>query len=108
MVMPSSLENVEFKNKFMRTNRKLTMALVLIVIVCSVLFWLLGYESGGETSVWIGSALMLLAVLFYKLPHLSFMLTKKQFIAAGQSTKDDHVLANWQTFKLWMERDQSL
>lgn len=106
--MPSSLLDVEFKNKFQNTNRMMTMGLVSLLIIISVIFWMLGYESGGQTSVWIGSILMLLAVVFYKLPHLSFILTKKKFQQGQNGPDDEHLYADWPTFKQSMQRDERL
>ncbi len=92
----------EIKDYFLNLNKALTLGLTIILISLSVLIWYTGTVTLQQSSMWIGLAFMLLALLFYKLPHISFLITRRHFSA--HTDAEVGVLANgWGPFKSWIE-----
>lgn|GEM_PF-871927 len=91
----------QIKDQFNRLNRRINLSIVTVTLLVSLLLWKLGYTSGGEQSFWIGIALMLLALIFGKIPHICFMLMRMQ---AGEQ-RHDLLQMNWSAFKDWMRQN---
>lgn len=92
----------DVKKYFLKINRLLTTSLVAILIVASTLFWYTKAVTLENSSLWIGAAFMLLAVLFYQLPYVSFLLTRRHY--DGVDHNGIEILdAGWKTFKKWLE-----
>ncbi len=92
----------QIKTYFFKVNRRITAGLIAVLIASSVFFWYTGDLSVENSSVLIGSVLMLLAVVFYQIPFISFLLTRRHF------DKHDHIgleilEADWKTFRKWLE-----
>ena len=92
----------DIKQYFLKTNRILTISLVAILIVASALFWYTKAVTLENSSFWIGAAFMLLAVLFYQLPYVSYVLTRRHFESADR-TGLEILDSSWKTFKQWLE-----
>ncbi len=81
-------------------NRMLTAGLILILILASLIFWVTEALPLHSSSSVIGLAFMLLAVIFYQLPYISFLLTRRHFADSDRSGIE--ILdAGWKTFKQW-------
>ncbi|MEM8843795.1 MAG: hypothetical protein AAGB35_02020 [Pseudomonadota bacterium] len=103
--MSDTVSNNQIKEYFLNVNRMLTIGLVFLLVVISALFWLLGI-SMQDISIWVGMAFMLLAVVFYRIPRLSYSLTKKHFL--NHKALDDNILnSDWGRFKKWLEDQNS-
>ena len=93
---------IDVKQYFLKTNRLLTTSLIAILIVVSAVFWYTKVVTLENSSFWIGAVFMLLAVLFYQLPHVSFLLARRHFGNADRSGLE--ILdSDWKTFKQWLE-----
>ncbi len=92
----------DVKNYFLATNRSITVSLVVILIVVSAYFWYTQTVTLENASFWIGAAFMLLAVLFYQIPYVSFLITRRHF-----SSADRHGIeildSGWKAFRQWLE-----
>ncbi len=98
--MTNSPEGV--KQYFLKTNRTVTTSLVAILIVVSAIFWYTKAVTLENSSSWIGAAFMLLAVLFYQLPRVSYLLTRRHFDSADRNGLE--ILdAGWKAFRHWLE-----
>ncbi len=84
---------------FFRMNRILTWSLVILVALVSATLWVLDFASTDVHSTKIGIVLMGLAVVFYKLPHISFIYTKRRFKAHPEA--EEIFTGNWRTFRKW-------
>ncbi len=92
----------DVKQYFFKTNRIMTTGLVIILIVVSAIFWYTKAVTLESSSLWIGAALMLLAIIFYQLPFVSFLLTRRHFEEADRNGIE--ILdAGWKTFRKWLE-----
>jgi membrane protein YdbS with pleckstrin-like domain len=101
--MTNISHNDQIKAQFLKTNRNLTFALLLLVIAASAIFWLYGVDVQGASSVVTGLVLLVLAVVFYKLPHISYLIMKYRQQNSAIQTKsilDD----GWTAFKRWLEQ----
>lgn len=101
--MTNISQNEKIKIQFLATNQYLTLGLLLLVIVCSAIFWWMGVDVQGKSSVFTGLVLLVLAVVFYKLPYLSYILMKYRYQGDDIPTKsilDD----GWPAFKRWVEQ----
>ena len=65
LAMTKRAQEDEIKRNFYQINRLLTLGLVGLIILISVFFWYTGYAAVEDTSLWIGLALMVMAVIFY-------------------------------------------
>lgn len=92
----------DIKQYFLKTNRNLTISLVAILILAAAVFWYTKAVTLENSSLWIGAAFMLLAVLFYQLPYLSYVLTRRHFVGADRA-RLEILDSDWKTFKLWLE-----
>ena len=91
----------DVKQYFLKINRTLTISLVAILIGASALFWVTKAVTLEDSSFGIGAVFMLLAVLFYQLPYLSFLLTRHHFKSADQNGVE--ILdSGWKAFKQWL------
>lgn len=94
--------SVDVKQYFLKTNRILTTSLVAILLLVSAVFWYTKSVTLENSSFWIGAAFMLLAVLFYQLPYVSFLLTRHHFDYADRSGIE--ILdSGWKAFRQWLE-----
>lgn len=101
--MTNISQNEKLKTQFLAINRNLTLGLLLLVIAFSVIFWSLGVDVQGTSSVATGLVLIVLAVVFYKLPYLSFLLMKAR--RQDNSTSPRSLLDDgWPAFKRWIEQ----
>ena len=92
----------DVKKYFMKINRLLTSSLVSILIIISVVFWYTETVTVENSSFWIGAAFMLLALIFYQLPYVSFLVTRHHY--AGQDWSGIEILGSgWRTFRQWLE-----
>ncbi|MDW3094403.1 MAG: hypothetical protein R8G33_01890 [Gammaproteobacteria bacterium] len=92
----------DVKQYFLKINRNLTSGLVAVLIVASALFWYTKVVTLENSSFWIGAAFMLLAIVFYQLPFVSFLLTRRHFDSVDRSNIE--ILdADWKTFRKWVE-----
>ena len=97
-----SKTSTDVKQYFLKTNRALTISLVSILIMVSALFWYTKAVTLENSSFWIGAALMLLAVLFYQLPYVSYLLTRRHF--GGTDHSGIEILnSDWKSFRQWLE-----
>ena len=96
--MAESVRPAEIKDYFLKINRWMTSALMLLLIIVSLIFWVTKSVTLENSSLWIGAALMLLAVVFYQLPFISYLLTRAYF---KQQEQTDSALLNcgWRQFK---------
>ncbi len=92
----------DVKQYFLQLNRALTVGLIIILIIASMVFWYTESLSLQSSSSLIGAAFMLLAVLFYQLPYISFLLTRRKFSA--ENKQGIEILdSGWKVFKKWLE-----
>lgn len=102
--MTNISHNEQIKTQFLRTSRNLTLALLVLIIAVSAIFWTMGVDVQGTSSVATGLVLLALAVIFYKLPHLTYLFMVYRYKnedATGKSILDD----GWPAFKRWIEQD---
>lgn len=98
--MPHNANDV--KQYFLSLNRNMTIGLIFILIIVSMIFWYTGLLSLENSSVVIGAGFMLLAVLFYQLPYISYRLTQRKF--ANQDRQGIEILdSGWSVFKKWVD-----
>jgi|GEM_PF-1532378 len=98
--MSSSANDV--KQYFLQLNRALTGGLIAILIIVALVFWYTEALTLQNSSSLIGAGFMLLAVVFYQLPYISFVLTRRHF--AGDDRKGIEILdSEWKTFKKWLD-----
>lgn len=91
----------DVKQYFLRINRLLTAGLLLILMVASLIIWYTNALPLKESSIQIGASFMLLAVLFYQLPYVSFLLTRRHF--AAEDRQGIEILdSGWSAFKQWL------
>lgn len=89
------------KQYFLKINRALTIGLISLLIIVSSIIWYSEFLPISESSTTIGVAFMLLAVLFYQLPYISYVFTRRHF--AGKDKNGIEILdAGWKTFKQWL------
>ena len=95
--MPDDVQAI--RQCYLQMNRLLTWSLVALVAIVSAVLWLLGVASTEEHSIKIGLVLMGLAVVFYKLPYLSYWYTRRRFKSHPQA----QALFNgdWKSFRSW-------
>ena len=100
--MAKRSDQEEIKHCFYQMNRVLTWTLVVLIALVSATFWYLGYASTDKYSIRIGLVLMGLAVIFYKLPYLSYLFAKRRYkdSQAARGILDQ----GWQSFNSWLER----
>ena len=97
----SSKQN-DVKQYFFKLNRTLTGGLITILIIAALIFWYTKTLLLETSSSYIGAGFMLLAVLFYQLPYISFLLTRRHF--ANQDRAGIEILdSGWKTFKQWLD-----
>ena len=96
--MTESVRPAEIKDYFLKINRRMTTGLILLLIIVSLIFWATKSVTLENSSLWIGAALMLLAIVFYQLPFISYLLTRAHF---RQQQQTDSALLNsgWSQFK---------
>ena len=67
-----------------------------------MVFWYKDLLSLQNSSLSIGTAFMLLAVLFYQLPYISYHLTRRKF--ADEDRQGIEILdSDWKVFKKWLD-----
>ena len=100
--MAEAVRPAEIKDYFLKINRWMTSALMLLLIIVSLIFWATKSVTLENSSLWIGAALMLLAVVFYQLPFISYLLTRAHF---KQQEQTDSALLNcgWRRFKAGLD-----
>ena len=103
--MPNQISAKQIKEYFFNINRTLSVGLVLMLVIVSAVFWLMGI-SMQNISTWVGIVLMLLAVVFYQIPRISYQLTKKHFLNQGEFS-DEVLNSGWAKFKKWLEIQSS-
>ncbi|MFK7795469.1 MAG: hypothetical protein AB8B89_08975 [Gammaproteobacteria bacterium] len=92
----------DVKSYFLKINRTITTSLVVILIMISVMFWYTKAATLESSSSSIGAALMILAVVFYQLPRVSFLITRRHFEKADR--KGIEILdSGWKPFRQWLE-----
>ena len=100
--MENRLEVDQIKEDFYRINRFLTLGLLGVIILASILFWRTGIASIEKYSIWIGLIFMGLAILFYKLPHISYLILRRRSTALN-SAECANLCSGWNSFKTWLE-----
>lgn len=100
--MAKRSDQEEIKHCFYQMNRVLTWTLVVLVALVSATFWYLGYAATDKYSTRIGLVLMGLAVIFYKLPYISYLFTKRRYkhSQAAPGILDQ----GWKSFNSWLDR----
>ena len=98
--MPSDRQAIQ--QYFYKMNRILTWSLVVLLALVSAIFWLLGYASTDVYSIEIGLVFMGLAVVFYKLPYVSYWVTKRRFRA--HQTAAGLLDGDWKSFRTWIDQ----
>lgn len=97
--MPSTPNDV--KQYFIQINRLLTGILLLILVIASLIIWYTDALPLRDSSVQIGASFMLLAVVFYQLPYVSFLITRRHF--ASEDRQGIEILdSGWGAFKQWL------
>jgi len=97
--MPTS---IDVKNYFLQINRRLTLSLIVLLIIVSMIFWYTELLSLQNSSSLIGAGFMLLAVIFYQLPYVSFLITRRKF--ANDSRQGIEILdSGWKLFRKWLD-----
>lgn len=97
--MQSKLE--QMKHNFYQLNRWLTLVLVLTIVIGAVLLWYFEIGSIGTYSTEIGLIFMGLAVIFYKIPHISYLLIRSRY--QGHAETAEVVNSGWKSFRHWLE-----
>ena len=92
----------DVKQYFFKLNRGLTGGLILVLIIASLIFWYTKTLTLQSSSSLIGAAFILLAVLFYQIPYISFLLTRRHF-SEHEKTGIEILDSDWKTFKQWVE-----
>jgi hypothetical protein len=93
---------IDVKQYFLKLNRNLTTSLVAILLAVSAVFWYTKAVTLENSSIWIGAAFMLLAVLFYQLPYVSYLLTQRHFESADRSSIEI-LYSDWKAFRRWLD-----
>jgi drug/metabolite transporter (DMT)-like permease len=97
-----SKTSADVRQYFLKINRTLTTSLVTILIAVSAVFWYTKTVTLENSSFWIGAAFMLLAVVFYQLPYVSYLLTRRYFDNADRCGIE--ILdSGWKAFKQWLD-----
>ena len=96
--MTKLIRPAEIKDYFLKINRLMTLSLILLLLAASLVFWLTKAVTLENSSFWIGSAFMLLAIVFYQLPYLSYLLTRAHFNQHGE-TDSELLNSGWNQFK---------
>ena len=103
--MSNQVSNKQIIEYFFNINRILTIGLVLILAIISTLLWL-SSVSLQSISIWVGIVLMLVAVVFYRIPWFSYLLTRKHFIKL-EILNNEVLNSGWVSFKKWLEIQSS-
>ena len=97
--MPETIERLRFiRRQHDFYNRSLTFFLALLVCATGCVLWLAGVPLEQEYKKGVGLAVMLLAFVFYKIPYLSYRLTRSRFSSDRETLRlmgDD-----WRQYKL--------
>ena len=96
-----TLQN-QLECSFHQFNRFLTLGLTVSIILVSVILWYLGYASIDSHSTIIGLILMGLAVIFYKLPHISYWCTRIRYRSDEGASK--MLSSGWKEFRNMLEK----
>ena len=91
----------QMKQNFYQLNRRLTLLLVLTIVIGAVLLWYFEIESIGPYSTEIGLFLMGLAIIFYKIPHISYLLIRGRY--QGHVETAELVNSGWKSFRHWLD-----
>lgn len=73
-----------------------------MLALISAVFWYLGYASTDVYSIRIGLILMGLAVVFYKLPYVSYVYTSRRFKDHPQA--QELFAGGWKSFSRWVNQ----
>ena len=94
-----SKQNLQFqiKSSFHQLNRVLTLSLTVSIILVSVILWYFGFASIDRHSTVIGLTFMGLAVIFYKLPHISYWCTRIRY--RGNEVASEMLKPGWREFR---------
>ena len=101
--MSNTTQKEALKTQFMAANRNLTLGILAALIICSAGLWAAGVVVQGINSVMTGLVLIALAVVFYKLPHISYLLVRKNHQETMRSI-DPKLAEDWLAFKKWLEQ----
>lgn len=94
--------SIDVKNYFLQINRRLTLGLIALLVIVSMIFWYTGQLSLQNSSSLIGAGFMLLAVIFYQMPYVSFLITRRKF--ANHNRQGIEILdAGWKVFRKWLD-----
>ena len=93
----------EIKNYFLNLNKTLTIALVAVLVSVSAVIWYTNVITIQNSSSLIGASFMVLAVLFYQLPYISYLLTRRHFKADAGKQGAEILSSDWKTFKNWVQ-----
>lgn len=100
--MTSKIKPTDVKDYFLKINRTLTLSLVSILIIASAIFWYTKAVTLDNSSLWIGAVFMILALLFYQLPYISYLYTRRHFKKERESDPEI-LISGWMQFKDWVE-----
>ena len=92
----------DIKDYFLKTNQMLTLGLILILVLVSGIFWYTNTVTIENSSLWIGAAFMMLALIFYKLPYISYLWTRRHF-NQEELSRPEILGYNWSQFKSWLD-----
>ena len=73
-----------------------------MVAAVSAALWALGYAGTDAYSIRIGLSLMGLAVIFYKLPYVSYVYTRRRFKHHPKAQKV--FSGGWKSFSNWVNQ----
>ena len=100
----SSMPNLnEIKTYYLSLNRTLTLALVAMLVCVSAFIWYTDAISIQSSSSVIGLSFMFMAVVFYKLPHISYLLIRRRYKNVQNLQGVEILASDWKTFKSWVQ-----
>ena len=101
--MNSTTNLAEIKNYFLNLNKMLTLALVAALVCASTIIWYTKVITIQNSSSLIGASFMVLAVIFYQLPYISYLLTRRRFKTDKSKQGIEILTSDWKTFKNWIQ-----
>ena len=93
----------EIKDYFLSMNRTLTLALVAVLVCVSAGIWYTQIITIQNSSSLIGLSFMIIAVLFYQLPYISYLITRRHFRDIQNHQGAEILTSDWKAFKNWIQ-----
>ncbi len=95
--MSESELSQELYNEFLKINRYLTYGTVAFVCVVAFVVWIFDIDLGGQRTSLMGLMFMLLAVVTFKIPYISYRYLRKKY--KNHAEKNSILGVDWKLFR---------